>query len=531
MSLNGATTTTTTGTGAGRQQQGQLPSDVDENPDQPPSSPGLPTLPQQNNQSRRSQSHYDENTPQFMSDDRSTTTTTTMAPKKERRSSSSKPAPKKKKGTATTIKAPKRARQSGNGGSRKSRGGGGSGSFNGARRKTDNSAATLPSETGGSYDGGSQDGHGQGGNGDSSESDSGPYCLCRGPDNHRFMIACDRCEDWFHGECIGMDKYTGENLVQRYMCPNCSDGDRNVTRYKKMCSLEGCTRPSRIYSLGNPSIFCSEEHCQTWWEHLIATLPRSKDGTIPDTLTQDEFLGLLDAPKPKPGEKGPAWKLGDTPFGVSDVFWQTVNLDEVLTSEEREILRRSAAERYALGEEIGLCQKMLQLLDMALKRRDAAIAAGKGSAKETCGYDWRLDTVDVTAQFAAFLKSPAGETIFKTGRLDAPDAPQSPTLRAGFGNFAPDAAAVDPLTAGMCTKKKCKPHLAWATILGKSVKHSIKELAAQAREKLDLEARVRDSAAGRFRRKVHENNTVTVIGGDDTDMSDASALEREPESR
>ncbi|KAK3694799.1 hypothetical protein B0T22DRAFT_437850 [Podospora appendiculata] len=522
MSVNGATTTSTgAGTGAGR----QLPSDhIDENADLPPSSPGLPTLPPQNNHSRRSHSHYDDGAPQFMSDfDRSTNN----APKKERRSSSSKPAPKKKKGTATTIKAPKRARQNGGSSSRKSRGGGGSGSVSGVRRKTDMSAATLPSETGGSYDG-SQDGRG----GNSSESDSGPYCLCRGPDNHRFMIACDRCEDWFHGECIGMDKYTGENLVQRYMCPNCSDGDRYVTRYKKICSLEGCTRPARIYSLEDPSIFCSEEHCQAWWEHLIATLPRSKDGTSADTLTQDEFLGLLDAPKPKPGEKGPAWKLGDPPFGVSDDFWKTVDLNEALTSEEREILSRSAAERYALGEEIGLCQKMLQLIDMALKRRDAAIAAGKGSPKETCGYDWRLDTVDVAAQFAAFVKSPAGETIFKTGRLDAPDAPQSPTLRAGLGAFVPaeQQHEADPLTAGMCTKKKCKPHLSWATILGKSVKHSIKELAAQAKEKLDLEARVRDSAAGRFRRKLHENNSVTVVG-DDIDMSDASTSEREPESR
>lgn len=46
----------------------------------------------------------------------------------------------------------------------------------------------------------------------------------------------------------------------------------------------------------------------------------------------------------------------------------------------------------------------------------------------------------------------------------------------------------------------------------------MKELAAQAKEKLDGERRVRDGAAGRFRRRIHEGNSVVVLdeslGGD-----------------
>ncbi|KAK3363373.1 hypothetical protein B0T25DRAFT_587332 [Lasiosphaeria hispida] len=413
-----------------------------------------------------------------------------------------KTAPRKKKGTATAVKAPKRARTSG-GGRRGGKSGGG------GKKKSATSPGTLPN--------GSEDGHGAGAGGGSSvtgagdsESDSGPYCLCRGPDNHRFMIACDRCEDWFHGDCIGMDKYTGENLVQKYICPNCSDGERYVTRYKKMCSLEGCTRPARIYDPREPSIFCSEEHCQAWWEQLIATLPRTKGTNQFDFLTQEEFMGLLDTPKRRSGEKGAAWKLGDRPFGVSDDFWQTVDLKEALTAEERSILDTSAAERYALGEEIVLCKKMLQLIDMALKRREAAIAAGKGTAKDLCGYDVRLDTVGVSHQFGAFLQSPSGEAIFKAGRLDAPPPPSS----TNPGSTTAAAENTDPFTAGMCLKKKCKPHVGWSAIMIKSAKHSIKELAAQAREKLAAEARVRDSAAGRFRRKRLENNSVVVYDSD-----------------
>eukprot|EP00941_MAST-03F_sp_MAST-3F-sp1_P004593 g4593.t1 len=31
------------------------------------------------------------------------------------------------------------------------------------------------------------------------------YCLCRGPDDGRFMTACEECGSWFHGACVGID--------------------------------------------------------------------------------------------------------------------------------------------------------------------------------------------------------------------------------------------------------------------------------------------------------------------------------------
>lgn len=197
----------------------------------------------------------------------------------------------KKKGKASIVKAPKRARP----GAKKSK--------PGAKKKTPGSAKAAAGKE--QQDAGDE----------SSESDSGPYCICRGPDNHLFMIACDKCEDWFHGECIGMDKYTGENLVQRYICPNCTDGKMYVTRYKKTCSLERCEKPARIYEPNSPSIFCCDEHCQAWWEQLIATLPKSKSSHLGDLLTQRDFMGLVSGSARKPGDQNGAWKLGDDPFG------------------------------------------------------------------------------------------------------------------------------------------------------------------------------------------------------------------------
>lgn len=30
------------------------------------------------------------------------------------------------------------------------------------------------------------------------------YCLCRGPNDGSFMVACDVCQQWFHGECVNL---------------------------------------------------------------------------------------------------------------------------------------------------------------------------------------------------------------------------------------------------------------------------------------------------------------------------------------
>ncbi|KAF9180049.1 hypothetical protein BGZ51_006440 [Haplosporangium sp. Z 767] len=47
------------------------------------------------------------------------------------------------------------------------------------------------------------------------------YCICRGPyDGIEFMIACDRCEEWFHGRCIGM-KPQDAKKSNHYYCDTC----------------------------------------------------------------------------------------------------------------------------------------------------------------------------------------------------------------------------------------------------------------------------------------------------------------------
>ncbi|EDW56461.1 GM20479 [Drosophila sechellia] len=46
------------------------------------------------------------------------------------------------------------------------------------------------------------------------------YCICRSSDCSRFMIGCDGCEEWYHGDCIGITEKDAEHIKQ-YYCRRC----------------------------------------------------------------------------------------------------------------------------------------------------------------------------------------------------------------------------------------------------------------------------------------------------------------------
>ncbi|KAL8728880.1 MAG: hypothetical protein Q9166_005120 [cf. Caloplaca sp. 2 TL-2023] len=113
-------------------------------------------------------------------------------------------------------------------------------------------------------------------NDDDDEDEDGVFCICRGPDNHTWMIACDGpCEDWFHGRCINMTEKEGD-LIEKYYCmpfpnlslvewhlmllgPSCTEAGKGETLWKRKCRLDGCIRPARING-AKKSKYCSDEH-------------------------------------------------------------------------------------------------------------------------------------------------------------------------------------------------------------------------------------------------------------------------------
>ncbi|XP_073690990.1 uncharacterized protein phf3 [Garra rufa] len=65
--------------------------------------------------------------------------------------------------------------------------------------------------------------------------DPSKHCgLCKKPHNNRFMVGCGRCDDWFHGDCVGLDLAKVQQMEkedQEYVCLKCcteEDGKTGV---------------------------------------------------------------------------------------------------------------------------------------------------------------------------------------------------------------------------------------------------------------------------------------------------------------
>ncbi|CAF5214025.1 unnamed protein product, partial [Rotaria magnacalcarata] len=46
------------------------------------------------------------------------------------------------------------------------------------------------------------------------------YCLCRSSDCSTFMIACDACNIWYHGSCIGVSEKESAK-IENFFCHRC----------------------------------------------------------------------------------------------------------------------------------------------------------------------------------------------------------------------------------------------------------------------------------------------------------------------
>lgn len=58
------------------------------------------------------------------------------------------------------------------------------------------------------------------------------YCICRSSDSSRFMIGCDACEEWYHGDCINISEREAR-YIKTYFCERCREEDPTLkTRFK-----------------------------------------------------------------------------------------------------------------------------------------------------------------------------------------------------------------------------------------------------------------------------------------------------------
>lgn len=58
------------------------------------------------------------------------------------------------------------------------------------------------------------------------------FCICRLPESD-FMIQCDRCKEWYHGNCIGVTKRKAKSL-DTYICEGCRENNKGDSSPKEL---------------------------------------------------------------------------------------------------------------------------------------------------------------------------------------------------------------------------------------------------------------------------------------------------------
>ncbi|XP_019939678.2 nucleosome-remodeling factor subunit BPTF isoform X9 [Paralichthys olivaceus] len=73
------------------------------------------------------------------------------------------------------------------------------------------------------------------------------FCICRTPyDESQFYIGCDRCQNWYHGRCVGILQ-SEANHIDEYVCPQCQSTEDAMTVFTPLTDkdYEGLRRTLR----------------------------------------------------------------------------------------------------------------------------------------------------------------------------------------------------------------------------------------------------------------------------------------------
>ncbi|XP_076809805.1 nucleosome-remodeling factor subunit BPTF-like isoform X1 [Clavelina lepadiformis] len=64
------------------------------------------------------------------------------------------------------------------------------------------------------------------------------YCLCKTPyDDAQFYIGCDVCQDWYHGDCVGISEDEASS-IESYTCPRCKKEARDAANEGILCDRD-----------------------------------------------------------------------------------------------------------------------------------------------------------------------------------------------------------------------------------------------------------------------------------------------------
>jgi COMPASS component SPP1 len=349
--------------------------------------------------------------------------------------------------------------------------------------------------------------------GDSSE-DHNLYCLCKKPDNHRWMIGCDGgCDDWFHGDCVNM-KQADEELVDKFICPLCEENGRGHTTWKPMCRRDGCRKPARL-NTGRESKYCTDA-CGTLFmtEQLQRTAgakgangtkskkPKKKGAKeeegeeeeptpLGGVLRAKDLKALVDASPNIQTFKNLGTGVLTPPQTASPNRQSFDSIDGfALTTGEKERLSALHNEKSQLQDRLEVLKDREKFVSMAKEQAVRVAEREKIKMKEFCGYDSRLSWSD--AEFLQWRNAQHGRAAFKHNTL-SPTPEQIDAEPYVNGTLSSADATKDTV----CTKKRCPKHPQWQKLNLQDARFEELEVVEAVRECEKEEKSVRERARRR----------------------------------
>lgn len=381
------------------------------------------------------------------------------------------------------------------------------------------------------------------------------YCLCRRPDTGTFMIGCDGpCDDWFHGKCVGIEE-RDKNLIDKFMCPRCTEAGIGRTTWKRICRRSGCRLPARVgknQKGKDGSKYCSDECGVAFFRQMTASArgheqaaksrsTRRKSGYVPSDSQVSNELGArggVIAPTEVRALLDSSQTLGDFQRLGEGVLSPPVTPDgknggNAHQNDYTEIETQTLADITAKKNESRTRHQLLKdrqlFINMTKQAASRACAENELKPKDYCGFDPRLEWSE--EQFAIWRASPVGKQAFELETLAVEHSGDDHMVDADDdeeGVFGP---------VKVCDRKKCARHLEWVKLATDDVRFEMSDNGDRMRG-LDREEReIRERAALRMRAggelqgegsvEVHRED-VDVGAGEDAAKSLESAVAPPP---
>jgi COMPASS component SPP1 len=312
-------------------------------------------------------------------------------------------------------------------------------------------------------------------------SDTDLYCICRKPDTGTFMIGCDGgCDDWFHGKCVNIVE-SWKSLIDKYICPFCTEKGIGETTWKRMCRRDDCGKPALV---NKHTKFCSDRCGQLFFQALVAeqtrqpvadTASRARRGhqaTVDDLGARGGLISagelksvILAHPNvealhnlnhgpvsPMPGSSP------NEPKNEDPEDENSLSHESALNDIERERIDQITHSKATARARHSLLKDRARFIAM-LKTVASRLADHRNvKPKDLCGYDSRLTWND--DDFNAWRSSESGQEALSIGSLPLPSTEDIDSDVLMNGTSHPSESPQQ----STCMKKRCSRHYEWAKL-------------------------------------------------------------------